>query len=38
MLRESGFLSLRSRDGNFCPTREYPAQPDPNELGFTRSD
>ena len=27
-----------NRDGNFCPTREYPAWPDPNGSGFTQSD
>ena len=26
------------RDSNFCPTRRYPAQSDPNGSGFTRPD
>ena len=26
------------RDGNFCPTRGYPARPNPNWSDFTRSD
>ena len=29
---------VTSRDGNFCPTHEYPAQPDPTGPGFTQSD
>ena len=30
-------LVVRPRDGNFCPTRGYPARPDPNGPDFTRS-
>ena len=26
-----------SKDDNFCPTRGYPARPDPNGPDFTRS-
>ena len=26
-----------NRDGNFYPIRRYPARPDPNGPGFTRS-
>ena len=33
-----GGVRVMSRDVNFCPTRGYPAQLDPNGLGFTRSD
>ena len=29
---------VTSRDGNFCPTHGYPAWPDPNGPGFTKSD
>ena len=32
------YYSPMDRDGNFCPTRGYPARPDPNGPGFTRSD
>ena len=31
-------MCVLGRDGNFCPTRRYPARPDPNGSGFTRFD
>ena len=30
-------LTREARDGNFYPIRGYPARPDPNGPGFTRS-
>ena len=35
--RSVGDSLNRCRDGNFCPTRGYPARPDPNGPDFTRS-
>ena len=32
------FTMFMSRDGNLYPTREYPAQLDPNGAEFTRPD
>ena len=38
MFSASMSYKFETRDGNFCSTRGYPAQSDPNGSGFTRSD